>query len=52
MNYEDIIQDVDAQLGSLQRVDVSEFHPPSAQDTSSQNILNMIALEINRKGGY
>ena len=51
MNYEDVIQEVDAQLSSSQRVEASDT-PPSAKSASDSNILNMIALEINRKGGY
>lgn len=52
MNYEDIIQYIDAQLSSNQVTETQEIQPSSLIDATNQNVLNMIALEINRKGGY
>lgn len=49
MNYEDIIQDVAAQMSSLD--DADRTYNPQSTD-SNTDVLNMIALEINRKGGY
>lgn len=52
MDYEEVLQNISEQLSSAQQTEVQDVVSPSAQTTSDHDTLNMIALEIKRKGGY
>lgn len=49
MNYDEVLKNVNSQISNVSKEDIEKATTTNKQ--SDQDILNMIALEIKRKGG-